>query len=290
MHAAALRLQHGAQEGADRALAVGARDMDDRRQCAVRGLPSAASSRRMRSSARSILLGMQRQQALGEWRRCRSAEAVMRRIAGAAVAAPAGRQHLAARLAPVSSADAAARDRVGRSSWRCTTMSIMPCSSRYSARWKPSGRLSADGLRDDARAGKADLRARLGDLDVAQHGVGGADAAGGGIGQHHDIGQARFVQHVDADGGARHLHQRQNAFLHARAAGGDEQNEGALFRRRLPAPRPQAPRPRPARAIRPGNRTAAPPIITGRPSMVPRAAVNASGRPVLARASFISSA
>src|SRR5262249_5034508 len=31
------------------------------------------------------------------------------------------------------------RDSVGRSSWRCTTMSIMPCSSKYSARWKPSG-------------------------------------------------------------------------------------------------------------------------------------------------------
>ena len=34
------------------------------------------------------------------------------------------------------------RARVGRSSWRCTTMSTMPWSFRYSARWKPSGSFS----------------------------------------------------------------------------------------------------------------------------------------------------
>ena len=53
----------------------------------------------------------------------------------------------------------------------------------------------AHGLGDDPRAGKADLRARLGDLDIAQHGKAGGDAAEGGIGQHHDIGQPRFLQH-----------------------------------------------------------------------------------------------
>ena len=37
--------------------------------------------------------------------------------------------------------------------------------------------LLADRLGDDARAGETDLRAGLGDLDVAQHGVGRADAA-----------------------------------------------------------------------------------------------------------------
>ena len=37
--------------------------------------------------------------------------------------------------------------------------------------------LLADRLRNDARAGEADLRAGLGDLDVAQHGIGRADAA-----------------------------------------------------------------------------------------------------------------
>src|SRR5271163_183287 len=34
------------------------------------------------------------------------------------------------------------RASVGRSSWRCTTISTMPWSFRYSARWKPSGSFS----------------------------------------------------------------------------------------------------------------------------------------------------
>ena len=73
--------------------------------------------------------------------------------------------------------------------------------------------------------GKADQRAGLGDMDVAEHGVGGGHAAGGGVGQHHDIGELRLAQLLHRDGGARHLHQREDAFLHARAAGGGEQNE-----------------------------------------------------------------
>ena len=87
--------------------------------------------------------------------------------------------------------------------------------------------LFADRLLDDARAGKADQRAGLGDVHVAQHGVGGGDAAGGRVGQHDDIGQAGFLQPVDRDRGARQLHQRQDALLHARAAGGGEQRPAA---------------------------------------------------------------
>src|SRR5699024_11614960 len=41
----------------------------------------------------------------------------------------------------------------------------------------------ADGLLDHARAGKADQCAGLGDVDVAEHRIGGGDAAGGRIGQ-----------------------------------------------------------------------------------------------------------
>ena len=52
--------------------------------------------------------------------------------------------------------------------------------------------LLADRLLDDAGAGEADQRARLGDLDVAQHGEAGGDAAGGRIGQHHDDRAARL--------------------------------------------------------------------------------------------------
>ena len=55
------------------------------------------------------------------------------------------------------------------------------------------GQLFADGLLDDARAGKADQRAGLGDVHVAQHRVGGGDAAGGRVGQHDDVGQAGFL-------------------------------------------------------------------------------------------------
>ena len=92
----------------------------------------------------------------------------------------------------------------------------------------------ADGLLDHAGAGKADQRAGFGDLHVAQHGVGRGDAAGGRIGQHHDIGQFRLAQHLHAHRGARHLHQRQNAFLHAGAAGGREHDERRfLFQRKF---------------------------------------------------------
>ena len=41
------------------------------------------------------------------------------------------------------------------------------------------GKLLADGLLDHAGTGKADQRAGLGDVDVAEHGVGGGHAAGG---------------------------------------------------------------------------------------------------------------
>ena len=71
-----------------------------------------------------------------------------------------------------------------------------PCRGRagYSARWKPFGQLLADGLLDDARAGEADQRARLGDVDVAEHGVGGGDAAGGRVGEDDDVGQPGLAQ------------------------------------------------------------------------------------------------
>ena len=84
------------------------------------------------------------------------------------------------------------------------------------------GKLLADGLLDDARTGEADERAGLGDVDVAQHGVGGRDAAGGRIGQHDDVGQLGVAQALHGDGRARHLHKRQDAFLHARTARGGE--------------------------------------------------------------------
>ena len=92
------------------------------------------------------------------------------------------------------------------------------------------GELFADGLLDDAGTGKADQRARLGHVHIAQHRVGRGHAAGRRVGEDDDVGQARIPQHLHADGGARHLHQGQDAFLHARAARGDEEHEGRLAR------------------------------------------------------------
>jgi hypothetical protein len=70
-------------------------------------------------------------------------------------------------------------------------MSTMPCSLQIFGALEALRQFLADGLLDDALAGKADQRAGLGDLHVAQHGVGGGDAAGGRVGQHDDIGQLR---------------------------------------------------------------------------------------------------
>ena len=83
---------------------------------------------------------------------------------------------------------------------------------------EPVRKLLANGLLDDARTGETDQRARLGDLHVAEHAVGGGDAAGGRVGQHHDVGLAGLAQALHRDRGARHLHEREDALLHARAA------------------------------------------------------------------------
>ena len=92
---------------------------------------------------------------------------------------------------------------------------------------EPFGELLADRLLDHAGAGEANKRVGLGDLHIAQHRVGGGHAAGRRVCQHHDIGQARLFQHLDRHGRARHLHQRQDAFLHPRATGGGEKDERA---------------------------------------------------------------
>ncbi|MBA7468829.1 hypothetical protein ES707_04084 [subsurface metagenome] len=94
------------------------------------------------------------------------------------------------------------------------------------------GQLFADGLLDHARAGKSDQRTRLGNLDVAEHRIGRGDAAGGRIGQHHNVRQFCLTQHLHGHRRARHLHQRQDAFLHARAAGRGEHDEGRLLLQR----------------------------------------------------------
>ena len=104
---------------------------------------------------------------------------------------------------------------------------------------KPFRQFLADGLLNDARSGEADKRARLRDVHVAEHGVGRGDAAGGRIGQHDEIRKPGFAQHLHADRGARQLHQRQDAFLHARAAGGGKHDEGRAIGDGAPGARDQ---------------------------------------------------
>ena len=65
-------------------------------------------------------------------------------------------------------------------------------------------------------------------MDVAEHGVGRGDAAGGRIGEHDDVGQLLLAERLHGDGRARQLHQRQHALLHARAARGGEHDERPL--------------------------------------------------------------
>ena len=52
------------------------------------------------------------------------------------------------------------------------------------------GQLLADRLLDDARPGEADEGARLGHVQVAEHGEGRGDAAGGGVGEQADEREA----------------------------------------------------------------------------------------------------
>ena len=91
------------------------------------------------------------------------------------------------------------------------------------------GQLFANGLLDDARPGETDEGVGLGDMDVTEHGVGCSHAAGRRVRQNHDVGQARLAQALHGDCRARHLHQRENAFLHASATGGCEQDEGGVL-------------------------------------------------------------
>ena len=59
---------------------------------------------------------------------------------------------------------------------------------------EPLGQRLADGLLDDARAGEADQRLRLGDVQVAEHREAGRHAAGRRVGQQRDVGQPRAVE------------------------------------------------------------------------------------------------
>ena len=80
-------------------------------------------------------------------------------------------------------------------SWcRGMTWSTKPCSSRNSARWKPSGSASAMVPGGDARAGEADERLGSGDVHVAQRRERGEDAARRRVRHHAQVGNAGCLQ------------------------------------------------------------------------------------------------
>ena len=107
-----------------------------------------------------------------------------------------------------------------RSSLRGTMASIIPCSSRNSERWKPSGSFWRMVCSMTRGPGEADERLRLGEDDVAQPGERGRDAAGRRMEHHRDVGLLHLAEARDGRGGLRHLHQREDALLHAGAARG----------------------------------------------------------------------
>ena len=91
------------------------------------------------------------------------------------------------------------------------------------------GQLLTDGLLDDAGAGKADQRTGLGQHDVAQAGEAGRDTAGGRMGQVADVQPALGGEFLNGGAGLGHLHQAEDALLHAGAAAGGEDDQRQLF-------------------------------------------------------------
>ena len=93
----------------------------------------------------------------------------------------------------------------------------------------------AERLLDHARTGEPDHRARLGEDRVAEHRVAGAHAARRRVGEDRDVRNAALGELREHRRHLRHLHQREHAFLHARAARGADDDQ-----RILPLERPLA--------------------------------------------------
>ncbi len=94
------------------------------------------------------------------------------------------------------------------------------------------GELLADGLLDDARASEADECSGFGDVEVAEHGEAGGDAAGGGVGHDGDIGDAGVVEAGEAGGNFCQLHEGGDAFHHAGSTRSRNDYEGIPCRKR----------------------------------------------------------
>src|SRR5271155_3997791 len=103
---------------------------------------------------------------------------------------------------------------------------------------KAFGKFLADGLFDHARAGKTDEGAGLRNIQIAEHRVAGGDATSGGIGEDGNERELGFVHAPEGRGNFRELHQADDAFHHARAAGaGDHDERFLLIERAVDRPR-----------------------------------------------------
>ena len=88
------------------------------------------------------------------------------------------------------------------------------------------GEFLANGLLDAAGAGKADERAGLRDVEVAEHGEAGGDAAGRRIGKQGNVREFLLVELGKGGGYFGKLHEADGAFHHARATGTRNGDEG----------------------------------------------------------------
>ena len=79
-------------------------------------------------------------------------------------------------------------------------------------------KLLLDGLFYHTRACKADQCARLGHYYVGRGSIGGCNTACTGVNQHGDVRQMGLGQLSHNSRSFRHLHQREDAFLHTSAA------------------------------------------------------------------------
>src|SRR5882757_11428852 len=91
---------------------------------------------------------------------------------------------------------------------------------------KSFGKFLANGLLDDARAGESNERAGFANVEVAKHGEAGRDTAGGGVGEHGNVGKFFVVQACEGGGDFGKLHEADGAFHHARAARAGNGDEG----------------------------------------------------------------
>src|SRR6266403_4509837 len=148
----ARRFQNRPQVSNRRALAVGAGDVNDRRQLAL-GMPEPRQQPMHPLEIEIDAFGMQGRQPRDQFaeRRWFCRRRVHAWGAGGATSAAdtiwAGLAGCGAGFEAGSIAGDVVNSRhsrasVGRRSWRCTTMSTMPWSFKYSARWKPSGSFS----------------------------------------------------------------------------------------------------------------------------------------------------